>query len=230
MFQDLPAVSTYAKDIDGLIGLIAAIVFFWFFLAEAAFFYLIFKFRHREGHKGQYVTGEKKEEKRWITIPHALVLLCDVVIIVGAINVWVNVKQTLPEADRTIKVIGQQWAWTFVDPGPDNTLDTDDDVTTIDELHIEVDKTYHFKLQSRDVLHSFSVPVFRLKQDAVPGREITGWFEATETGTFDIQCAEMCGIGHGIMGARIVIESAADHAKWLEEHKAKSGALAAATK
>ncbi len=67
------------------------------------------------------------------------------------------------------------------------------------------------------MIHSFSVPVFRLKQDAVPGRVITGWFEATKTGTHDIQCAEICGIGHGVMGARIVIESPARHAAWVAE-------------
>jgi len=78
-----------------------------------------------------------------------------------------------------------------------------------------VNEPYVFELSSRDVLHSFSVPVFRLKQDAVPGRVITGWFEPTKTGTYDIQCAEICGIGHALMPARIVIESAADHAAWM---------------
>ena len=58
-------------------------------------------------------------------------------------------------------------------------LDTADDIATVDELHVEVNKIYHFKLESRDVLHNFSVPVFRLKQDAIPGRVITGWFEPT---------------------------------------------------
>ena len=100
-------------------------------------------------------------------------------------------------------------------PGPDGELDTADDIRTVDDLHIEVGKTYHFELQSTDVMHSFSVPVFRLKQDAVPGRTINGWFKATKTGEFDIQCAEMCGIGHGIMAGRIHIESAEDHQKWM---------------
>jgi len=60
--------------------------------------------------------------------------------------------------------------------------------------------------------------VFRLKQDAIPGREITGWFEAMKTGQYDIQCAEICGIGHGVMMAQIHIESAADHAAWIAAH------------
>ena len=101
--------------------------------------------------------------------------------------------------------------------GSDGKLGTDDDIKTVDELHIEVGKAYHYKLESRDVLHSFSVPVFRLKQDAIPGRVITGWFEATGTGSYDIQCAEICGIGHGVMAGRIVIESAEQHAAWISE-------------
>ena len=89
---------------------------------------------------------------------------------------------------------------------------------TADELHVKVNTIYHYKLESRDVLHSFSVPVFRLKQDAIPGRVISGWFEPTKTGIYDIQCVEMCGIGHALMPARIVIESAADHAAWMAKN------------
>jgi len=209
--------STYAKDIDHLFELIFYLVGFWFLLAEGIFFYLIFKFKAKKGQNGQYVTGEKKSEMRWITWPHYLVLICDIFIVISAVRVWVAVKQDLPEADATVRVIGQQWAWSFVHPGADGLLDTDDDIETVDELHIEVNKTYHYRLASRDVLHSFSVPVFRLKQDAIPGREIVGWFTPTKTGTYDIQCAEMCGIGHGLMPARIVIESAEQHAAWVTE-------------
>lgn len=212
--------STYAGSIDGVIMLIALLVGFWFLLAEGIFFWLIWKFRARPGEKSQYLTGKEKHVKRWITIPHALVLLCDVFIIIASVRVWYNVKQQLPEADSTIRVIGQQWAWTFQHPGNDNELDTDDDIYTVGDLHVEVEKTYHFQLQSRDVLHSFSVPVFRLKQDAIPGRSITGWFQATETGEHDVQCAEICGIGHGIMAARIHIEDAQAHAQWIADASA----------
>lgn len=208
--------STYAGAIDGQILLITLLVGFWFVLAEIVFFWLIFKFRRVDGQKSQYISGEEKQQKRWISIPHYLVLVCDVVILAGAIRVWYEVKQTLPTPDRTVRVIAQQWAWTFVDPGPDNLLDTADDITTVDEMHVEVGKTYHFRLAAKDVVHSFSVPVFRLKQDAIPGREIMGWFKATKTGTFDIQCTEICGIGHGIMGARLHIETPQAHAAWVK--------------
>ncbi len=207
--------SSYAHSIDGLILLVTVLVGFWFLLAEGIFFWLIWRFRAKPGVKSQYITGKEKHLKRWVTIPHALVLVCDVFIIIGAVQVWYNVKQHLPEADATVRVIGQQWAWIFQHPGLDNELDTGDDIWTTDDLYVAADKTYHFQLQSRDVLHSFSVPVFRLKQDAVPGRTITGWFHPTVAGTFDIQCAEICGIGHGVMLGRINVQDATEHAAWI---------------
>lgn len=211
----IPRLSTYAGDIDFVIVLIAVLTGFWFFAAEGVFFWLIWKFRARPGVKSQYLTGDEHHVKRWITWPHGLILACDVVIIVFAVRVWYDVKQRLPEADSTIRVIGQQWAWTFQHPGPDNELDTEDDIFTVDDLYVEVDRTYHFRLESRDVLHSFSVPVFRLKQDAIPGRSITGWFRATGTGQHDVQCAEICGLGHGVMAARIHIQNPEEHAAWM---------------
>lgn len=216
-FLQLPVqLSTYASEIDGLIILIGWIVGVWFLIAEAVFFYLIFRYRHRDGHKGEYITGEEKHQKRWITIPHALVLVCDIFIIVGAVRVWYDIKQNLPPADSEVRIVAQQWAWSFVQPGLDGQLDTADDIKTVDDLHVEVGKTYHYHLEARDVLHDFSVPVFRLKQDAIPGRVITGWFKATETGEHDIQCAEICGIGHGLMAGRIHVESPEEHAAWMQ--------------
>ena len=212
------AASSYARDIDNLITLVFVLVGFWLLVTEGIFFWLIFRFRKREGVPAQYITGEEKSQKRWITMPHLLVLVCDLFIVAGAVRVWYDIKQDLPPAQETIRVIGQQWAWTFVHPGPDGELDTADDITKVNELHVKVDTLYHFKLEATDVLHSFSVPVFRLKQDAIPGRVITGWFMPTRTGEWDIQCAEICGIGHGLMGGRIHIETPEQHAAWMAQY------------
>jgi len=212
----LPNASSYAGDIDHLFSIITWVVGFWFILTQVAFLWLIFRFqKRREDQTSIYMTGEG-HEKHWIHVPHWLIIVCDVFLIFGAVQVWNMVKIDMPEADVKIRVISQQWAWTFVQPGPDGVLDTADDITTIDELHVEVNKTYQYELESKDVLHDFSVPVFRLKQDAVPGRIITGWFKPTKTGDFDIQCAEMCGIAHGIMAARLHIEEAAVHQAWMK--------------
>jgi cytochrome c oxidase subunit 2 len=214
----LPAASSYAADLDNLVTLIFVLVGFWFAVCQIMLFWLIIRFRKRDGQRSQYVTGEEKHLKRWITIPHMLVLVCDVFIIVGAVRVWYEIKQELPPAEETVRVIGQQWAWTFVHPGPDGKLGTDDDITKVNELHVQVDRLYHFNLEATDVLHSFSVPVFRLKQDAIPGRVVTGWFKPIMTGEFDVQCAEICGIGHGLMGARIFIETPAQHTAWVSQN------------
>ena len=224
----LPAASSFAGDIDFVFSLIFWLVGFWLLLSEVVFFWLIIRFRKREGVRAQYITGELKSEKKWITYPHLVVLVCDLVIIFFAIKVWYNVKQYLPPAQQTIRVVGQQWAWTFVDPGPDGKLDTPDDIAKVNELHVQVDTLYHFTLESKDVLHSFSVPVFRLKQDVIPGRVITGWFTPTKTGEYDIQCVEICGIGHGLMGARIHVETPQQHAAWVAQNSPVSVAAASA--
>jgi cytochrome c oxidase subunit 2 len=209
------AASTYAHTIDHLFILIAILAGFWLIAAEAMMFGLVFKFRAKDGRPTQYITGEEPHLKRWISIPHYLIILCDIVILAAAITVWYNIKQVMPPADATVRVIGQQWAWSFQLPGPDGVLDTADDIRTVGEMHVVVNTTYHFELLSRDVVHSFAIPAFRLKQDALPGRTISGWFRPNRIGTYDIQCTQMCGIGHAMMAGRIVVETQQEHAAWL---------------
>src|SRR5262245_33724239 len=223
----IPNASSYGGDIDGLIVLVKILTGFWFFLAQGMFFWLIWRFRAKEGVPAQYLSGGEKHVTRWITIPHYLIIVCDIVIIAAAIKVWVEVKQHTPAIDEQVRVVGQQWAWTFVHRGADGKLDTPDDIVTTDDLHVEVNKNIQFLLESKDVLHSFSVPVFRLKQDAIPGRTINGWFKAIKTGSFDIQCAEICGIGHGVMNGRIHIETATEHQAWVQAHTPTAAAAAA---
>jgi cytochrome c oxidase subunit 2 len=224
----VPAASSYAKDVDFIFDVIFWVVIaFWFVLAEVVFFWLILRFRKKPGVSAQYITGEIASQKRWVSWPHHLVLVCDVFILFFAVRVWYIVKQDLPAADQTVRIVAQQWAWSFVQPGADGRIDTADDIKTVDDLHLQVDRIYHYKLESRDVLHSLSIPAFRLKQDAIPGRVITGWFKPIKTGTYDIQCAEICGIGHGLMPARVVVETAEQHAAWIAGTSGTSLAAAA---
>ena len=210
----LQQASTYAADVDNLILLVAVIVGAWLVAAEIVLFWLIFRFRARKGVAGRYVTGETKGEKRWVSYPHYAVLIFDLVILVFALRVWNDIKIASPTPEETVRIVAQQWAWTFVHAGPDGALDTPDDIRTVDDLFVQVNRVYRFELHSRDVLHSFSVPVFRLKQDAVPGRMIAGWFTPTLTGTFDIQCAEICGLGHAYMPARLHVQTPAERTAW----------------
>ena len=224
----LTAASSYAHTIDHLFLLIAALVGFWLIVAEGVLFWLIFAFRQKDGQPTQHITGEEKHLARWISIPHFLVILCDIVILVPAIMVWYNIKQVIPPADHTVRVFAQQWAWSFQEAGPDGVMDTADDIRTVGELHVIVNTTYHFELMSRDVIHSFAIPSFRLKQDALPGRTINGWFHPNREGTYDIQCTQMCGLGHGLMAARVIVESPPAHAAWLMRESSPSVAQAQA--
>jgi len=218
-------VSSYAGDIDRLFWLVTWLVGFWFVLAEGVFFWLIFRFRAKDGVKAEYITGEDKKHTRWISTPHMLVLVCDVFIIAGAVRVWYNVKQHVEPAQETVRITSQQWAWIFQHAGPDEQLDTADDVRTVNEMHLKVDTVYNYELLSLDVLHSLSVPVFRLKHDAIPGRTVRGWFKPQMTGTYDLQCAEICGIGHALMPARVVIETPEAHAAWMSGPAARLASL-----
>ena len=211
--------SSFAGDIDNLFLLITLIIGFWFFLTFGTLVYLIIRFRRKDGVKAKYISGEKHSETKWTHYPHYAVIAMDVVIIAVNIMVWVNIKQTLPPRDNLVRVIGQQWSWSFIHAGPDGELDTPDDVATVNDLHVKAGETYHYELQSRDVLHNFSVPAFRLRQDAVPGRTISGWFKPTKTGTYDLQCAEMCGYGHGIMGAAITVHTEESYANTMVQIK-----------
>lgn len=216
MQEYLPQASSFASEIDWLFWLITGIVGFWFIVAQTVFFWFVISSRRQPGKKAAYIEGKSKQEKKWITIPHILIILCDVVLVAGAVRVWNQVKLDLPEADSTIRITARQWAWIFQHPGPDNKLDTEDDIITTDELRIQNGLTYHFELTAEDVIHSLSIPAFRLKQDAVPGRNIKGWFKPIITGEFDIQCAEMCGLGHGLMPAKLIVQDQLGHAAWLE--------------
>lgn len=211
----LRGTSSFSDDIDLVFTIIAILTGVWLIIAEAILFAFIFKFRRKNGQKASYFSGESHAELKWIKVPHNLILLCDIVILVFAVRVWYDIKQDLPPADETIQVIGHQWSWRFVHPGLDHQLGTADDVETVDELHLVVDKTYHFKLEAADVLHDFAIPSFRFKQDAIPGRIVTGWFKPTQTGTYDIQCSQVCGIGHGIMQSTLHVELPSDHEAWL---------------
>jgi cytochrome c oxidase subunit 2 len=211
--------STFAQDIDFVFNLIFVMVGFWYIVTNAMFFYLLFKFRKRPGVPAQYITGNEHHLKKWVEWPHYLIIFCDLFIIAAAVNVWYKVKQDLPAASTEVRVMSQQWAWSFQHAGADNKLDTEDDIKTVDTLHLEEGKVVHFKLESRDVLHSFSVPAFRLKQDVIPGRVITAWVEPTVVGAYDLQCAEICGIGHGLMPAKVMVQNSADYAAWVASAK-----------
>jgi cytochrome c oxidase subunit 2 len=96
-----------------------------------------------------------------------------------------------------------------------------DDITTINQLHIPVNKPVIAYLSSKDVIHSFFLPVMRVKQDTIPGQETKVWFEAAKTGKFEIACAQLCGLGHYRMRGFFTIHTQEDFDAWLSQNLPK---------
>jgi cytochrome c oxidase subunit 2 len=123
--------------------------------------------------------------------------------------------QTPPAEAMPVYVTAKQWMWKFAYPaGP----------TSADALIVPVGRPIKLIMTSRDVIHSFFVPAFRIKQDVIPGRAVTTWFEATEPGAFDILCAEYCGARHSFMRAQVIVLSADDYGRWLDAAQVLPGA------
>jgi cytochrome c oxidase subunit 2 len=110
-----------------------------------------------------------------------------------------------------VYVTAKQWMWTF---------EYGDGRTSMDELTVPVSRPIKLVMTSRDVIHSFYVPAFRMKHDVVPGRYYAAWFEANAPGLYDIDCAEYCGVDHSRMLGKVRVLSASDYARWLEHRPA----------
>jgi cytochrome c oxidase subunit 2 len=121
-----------------------------------------------------------------------------------------------PRAVR-IEVNAHQWAWDARYAGPDGTFGTADDVVTLNDVRVPVGTPVVIQLGSTDVIHSFSLPNFRVKQDAVPGTINRLWFVAKETGAFDIACAQHCGVAHYKMRGRLTVLPPEGYAAWLAQ-------------
>jgi cytochrome c oxidase subunit 2 len=120
-------------------------------------------------------------------------------------RVYFNINE-IPADAMDVYVVGKQWMWKFQHPTGQ---------TEIDELHVPIGRPVRLTMISEDVIHSFYVPAFRIKQDVVPGEYTTTWFQATQTGAFDLFCAEYCGTDHSRMLARVIVLEPAQYQQWL---------------
>lgn len=232
-----PDWSLHGHGIDQLINvlhifMITLFVGWGIFLA-----FTLFRYRARPGHKASYESATSKMPKYL----EVAVVLFEVFLLVGlSFPIWNAYKTDSPdEKDAlTLRVVGQQFVWNIHYPGEDNQfgktsvkfvsdanplgIDPDDpasadDFYSVNQMHIPVDKPIIAEISSKDVIHSFGVPVLRVKQDATPGIAVPIWFTATETGQFDIHCSQLCGVGHSLMKGVITVDNAADFKKWWDE-------------
>ena len=217
MLQWLPErASTFAHEIDTVFYVIYWITGFFFLFVTVLLVWFMIQFRARPGHRAVYSHGNTALELVWTAVPAAIFII---IFLISA-STWAKVKIIMPTGDIEIRVTAKQFAWEFLYAGPDEKFDTDDDKMFQSELNVPVNKKIKVYLQAEDVIHSFYVPVFRLKQDAVPGHTIPAWFEATKTGRWEIPCAELCGPGHSGMIGWINVLSQEDYQKWAQEQGA----------
>ncbi len=194
--------------------------------------WVIIQYRHRKGLEAHYEPESHKVEW-WLT---AVTTVGVIAMLAPGLWVWNDIVK-VPADAKEVEVVGQQWHWSFRFPGkdgvfgqtsisamnaanplglkPDDPAGLDDILVTNGELHLQVGQAYKFVLRSKDVLHNFTVPQFRVKMDLVPGATPYIWATPNLVGRYDILCEELCGIGHFAMRGAVVVDEQADFEKWL---------------
>jgi cytochrome c oxidase subunit 2 len=194
--------STIASGVDGVYFLLVALSLF--FTIVVFFFIFFFAIKYRRGSNADrsgLVFESKKLEFTWSFVPLVLALA---VFAIQA-KAYFDLYQPPVEA-LEIYVVGKQWMWKVQHPeGQDE----------INELHVPINRPVRLIMTSQDVIHSFYIPAFRVKQDVLPGRYTSIWFEATRPGTYHLFCAEFCGTDHSVMGGSVVALPEAEYQQWL---------------
>jgi cytochrome c oxidase subunit 2 len=194
--------------------------------------YCVVRFRHRAGQKADYDPENTRLE--WsLTIVTSIGVAA---MLAPGLFVWAKFVQ-VPDDAATVEAVGQQWAWSYRFPGrdgvfgttsarlmtsenpfgvnPDDPKGQDDVLIDNHELHLPLDKPIHVLLRSKDVLHNFTVPQFRVKMDLVPGLVTSVWLTPTRVGRFDILCEELCGLAHFAMRGAVIVEPQQSFDTWL---------------
>jgi cytochrome c oxidase subunit 2 len=232
----LPDVATKSgKEIDFLLWIIFYLTGAVFVLTQAVYVYFLIRYRSREGVRAKYSHGNNQLEIIWTAIPTAIFIG-----LWGYSNhMWWNVIHSTPPPDTMeVGITAYQFGFSMQYPGRDGRLGRSDvklisndnpfgndknDPATKDDfqssvLELPVDKPVRIRLNSRDVIHAFYVPEFRIYQDIVPGRTIDWvWFVPTKVGAYTLACNQLCGQGHYNMKAQIQVVSQAEFDKWYKE-------------
>ena len=235
-FLGLPvAASQHAPDVDSLISVVHWLMLVLFVGWGAFFVFVLVKFRKGANPHADY-HGAKGKISKMLEI--AIVVVEAVLLVFFAIPAWAKRVSNFPPDDKAVvvRVVGEQFAWNIHYPGPDgkfgrtdvslmaadNPLGLDksdpaakDDITTINQLTLPVDKPVLVHLSSKDVIHSFGLYEMRVKQDAVPGLDMPVWFIPNRIGDYEITCSQLCGLGHYRMRGFVNIKSQADYEKFL---------------
>jgi len=228
--------SRNGQDVDSLIIYVHWLMIALFVGWLAFFFFALYRFRRSRQPKADY-HGVRSHASSYLELAVAGVEA--VLLVFVAVPVWATHMDKRPsESDATVvQVVAQQFNWNFRYPGKDgkfgrqemrwvtsgNVFGVDpadpagkDDVQTLNDMHVVVNKPVIVYLSSKDVIHSFKIIAMRITQDAIPGMRIPVWFTPTTGGRYQINCAQLCGFGHYSMsGGYLVVESQAAFDKWL---------------
>src|SRR2546430_569793 len=207
--------STFAGPIDGLFIAILIITGIAFVLVEAGLVWVIVKYRGRPRRKAFYTHGDTPAEMIWTPLP----ALTKVGLGPVSNHYWGQIKgrDSVPANAYPIAIHAKQFEWQVTYPGADGQLGTPDDFTVRNQLHVPVGRPIVVHLSSEDVIHSFYVPQFRVRQDVVPGMDIKAWFQATGPGRCELGWAELCGMGHYRLRAQVVVHTQEDYDAWMKQ-------------
>lgn len=215
-----PGASTIARAIDELFDWITVVIAIGFVLVMALLGWAVWRGARARTDRARSTHGHFALELGWTAAIGAVL----VAIAFGQLPTWAAIKDpaAMPKGGATAMVDAHQWAWRFAYAGEDGVLGTVDDIQTASELVVPSGEPVLLTLRSRDVIHSFFVPELRLKQDVVPGRATPIWFTIERPGTFELVCAELCGLGHYAMAGRVRALSRADYDAWrIEQARAR---------
>jgi cytochrome c oxidase subunit II len=206
--------STEADEIDLLTNVMIVLSSFVYAIVLVMLGYSIWRYRAKPGDEsdGEPIHGNTKLEIAWTTIPTVIVLF-------AAAYSWVILdKIEARDADRLqVDVTAQQFAWSF---------EYAEQGVTSTELHVPVDRQAEFNLKALDVIHSFWVPEWRVKKDAVPGQPTSVVATPDREGSYELVCTELCGVGHSTMRAPVIVESQEDFDAWIADQGGKPGGAA----
>jgi len=233
-------ISTHGAGIDQLINVLHVFMVALFVGWGLFFAYCLIRFRARSGHKPE---TQVKHFKVPMFLEIGILLFEIFLLLFLSSPIWYDVKTAFPDEKDAlvVRVVAEQFAWNIHYPGKDgkfgptkpelmdgtNPIGLDrthpegvDDLFTINNFHVPVDKPVIVHLSAKDVIHSFAIPVMRVKQDAIPGQSIPIWFQANQVGEYEIACAQLCGIGHYRMRGQFFVDTPEAYNKFIAEETA----------
>jgi cytochrome c oxidase subunit 2 len=235
----IPSASAHGPSLDAMNAIVHWLMAILFVGWLAYFLFVLFKFSAKRNPKANY-DGTKSHFSMYIEVGIAVV---EVIILIGfALPAWASWVEPHDPGDDplVVRVVAQQFAWNMHYPGPDGVFGTTsidlideatnplgldrsdpmavDDIVSINQLHLPVDRPVTIRLSSKDVIHSFSLPIMRVKQDAIPGMEIPVSFTPVKTNEgelWNIACAQLCGLSHYSMKGYVTVETETEFDAWL---------------